>query len=132
MALGLRVGLEVHRQLDTSHKLFCDCPTLLSTKPPTLTIERRLRPTQSELGQIDPAVLFEFHKGRTIRYQADPETTDLIGLDEEAPHRLNEEAIDIGRTIKALFKARPIDEINIMRKIVIEGSNTTGDQMIAI
>ena len=131
-ALGLRVGLEVHRQLDTSHKLFCDCPTILSTKPPTLTIERRLRPTQSELGQIDPAVLFEFHKGRTIRYEADPETTDLVELDEEPPHRLNEEAIDIALTITALFNARPMDEIHVMRKVVIDGSNTTGFQRTAI
>src|SRR5437879_12315331 len=106
MALGLRVGLEVHRQLDTSHKLFCDCPTLLSTKPPTLTIERRLRPTQSELGQIDPAVLFEFRKGRTIRYEADPETTDLVELDEEPPHRLNEEEIDMTITDPAMSTGR--------------------------
>ena len=131
-ALGLRVGLEVHRQLDTNHKLFCDCPTILSTKPPTLTIERRLRPTQSELGQIDPAVLFEFRKGRTIRYEADPETTDLVELDEEPPHRLNEEAIDIALTITALFDARPMDEIHVMRKVVIDGSNTTGFQRTAI
>src|SRR6266700_2903458 len=115
-----------------SHKLFCDCPTLLSTKPPNLTIERRLRPTQSELGQIDPAVLFEFHKGRTIRYEADPETTDLVELDEEPPHRLNEEAIDILLTISALFKARPMDEVHVMRKVVIDGSNTTGFQRTAI
>ena len=112
--------------------MFCDCPTILSTKPPTLTIERRLRPTQSELGQIDPAVLFEFHKGRTIRYEADPETTDLVELDEEPPHRLNEEAIDIALTITALFNARPMDEIHVMRKVVIDGSNTTGFQRTAI
>jgi len=112
--------------------LFCDCPTILSTKPPTLTIERRLRPTQSELGQIDPAVLFEFHKGRTIRYEADPETTDLVEVDEEPPHRLNEEAIDIALTISALFNARPMDEIHVMRKVVIDGSNTTGFQRTAI
>ena len=112
--------------------MFCYCPTILSTKPPTLTIERRLRPTQSELGQIDPAVLFEFHKGRTIRYEADPETTDLVELDEEPPHRLNEEAIDIALTITALFNARPMDEIHVMRKVVIDGSNTTGFQRTAI
>ncbi len=112
--------------------MFCDCPTILSTEPPTLIVERRLRPTQSELGQIDPAVLFEFHKGRTIKYEADPETTDLVELDEEPPHRLNEEAIDIALTITALFNARPMDEIHVMRKVVIDGSNTTGFQRTAI
>lgn len=112
--------------------MFCDCPTILSTAPPTLIVERRLRPTQSELGQIDPAVLFEFHKGRTIKYEADPETTDLVELDEEPPHRLNEEAINVALTITALFNARPMDEIHVMRKVVIDGSNTTGFQRTAI
>src|SRR5260370_14322736 len=118
--------------MDTHSKLFCDCPTILSTEPPTLIVERRLRPTQSELGQIDPAVLFEFHKGRTIKYEADPETTDLVELDEEPPHRLNEEAIDIALVITALFNAHPMDEIHVMRKVVIDGSNTTGFQRTAI
>ena len=77
-------------------------------------------------------MLFEFHKGRTIKYEADPETTDLVELDEEPPHRLNEEAIDIALTITALFNARPMDEIHVMRKVVIDGSNTTGFQRTAI
>jgi glutamyl-tRNA(Gln) amidotransferase subunit E len=77
-------------------------------------------------------VLFEFHKGRTIKYEADPETTDLVELDEEPPHRLNDEAIDIALTITALFNARPMDEIHVMRKVVIDGSNTTGFQRTAI
>src|SRR5260370_29221985 len=118
--------------MDTHSKLFCDCPTILSTEPATLIVERRVRPTQSELGQIDPAVLSEFHKGRTIKYEADPETSDLVELDEEPPHRLNEEAIDIALTISALFNARPMDEIHVMRKVVIDGSNTTGFQRTAI
>jgi len=130
--VGLRVGLEVHRQLDTRHKLFCECPTILSTKPPTLTFERRLRPTQSELGQIDPAALFEFNKERAIKYEADPETTCLVELDEEPPHKLNPEAVDIGLTISLLLHARPMDEVHVMRKVVIDGSNTTGFQRTAI
>src|SRR5260370_19667469 len=114
--------------MDTHSKLFCDCPTILSTEPPTLIVERRLRPTQSELGQIDPAVLFEFHKGRTIKYEADPETTDLVELDEETPHRLNEEAIDISLTNTPLFNDRPMDELHVIRNFSIDGSNTEGFQ----
>ena len=127
-AVGLKVGVEIHRQLDTRHKLFCDCPTILSTKPPTITFERKLRPTQSELGQIDPAALFEFHKGKTIDYEADPETTCLVELDEEPPHPLNMEAVDVALTMSMLLHAKPLDEIHVMRKVVIDGSNTTGFQ----
>ncbi|MCS7111298.1 MAG: hypothetical protein RMI45_08715, partial [Ignisphaera sp.] len=29
-ALGLRVGLEIHQQLNTRHKLFCSCPTSMA------------------------------------------------------------------------------------------------------
>ena len=53
-------------------------------------------------------------------------------MDEEPPHRLNEEAIDIALTISALFNAHPMDEIHVMRKVVIDGSNTTGFQRTAI
>src|SRR5437016_9778881 len=44
----------------------------------------------------------------------------------------SKEAIDIALTISALFKARPMDEIHVMRKVVIDGSNTTGFQRTAI
>ncbi len=131
-AIGLKVGVEIHRQLDTEHKLFCHCPTILSTKPPTVTFERRLRPTQSELGQIDPAALFEFHKGKTITYEADPETTCLVELDEEPPHPLNPEALDVALTMSMLLHSKPMDEVHVMRKVVIDGSNTTGFQRTAV
>ncbi|HZY93414.1 MAG TPA: Glu-tRNA(Gln) amidotransferase subunit GatE [Candidatus Bathyarchaeia archaeon] len=124
--------MEIHRQLDTRNKLFCQCPTMPSTKPTTLKYERRLRPTQSELGQVDPAALFEFHRGRTITYEADPDTACLVELDEEPPHPLNPEAIDVAMTISLLFRAPILDEIHVMRKIVIDGSNTTGFQRTAI
>ena len=127
-ALGLRVGVEIHRQLDTERKLFCGCPTTLSTKPPSLAFERRLRPTQSELGQIDPAALFEFHKGKTIDYEADMETTCLVELDEEPPHPLNPKAVDVALGMSMLLHAKPLDELHVMRKVVIDGSNTTGFQ----
>lgn len=97
-----------------------------------MVFERRLRPTQSELGQIDAAALFEFHKGRTIKYESDKDTTCLVELDEEPPHVLNPEAVDIGLTITLLLKARPMDEVHVMRKVVIDGSNTTGFQRTCI
>ena len=67
-----------------------------------LSFERRLRPTQSELGQIDPAAVFEFNKGRVNLYKWNPESACLVDADEEPPHPPNKEAIEtailIGRS----------------------------------
>lgn len=129
--VGLKVGLEIHQQLDTRHKLFCSCPTELSENPDTRFI-RVLRPTQSELGQVDQAALFEFKKGRTIEYEAPEGASCLVEMDEEPPHRLNEEAIDIALTVALLTDSKPVDEIHVMRKTVIDGSNTTGFQRTCV
>ncbi len=92
-ASQLRVGLEIHQQLATSTKLFCPCPIVKSDELP-LSFERRLRPTQSELGQIDPAAVFEFNKGRVNLYKWNPESACLVDADEEPPHPPNVEAIE--------------------------------------
>ena len=126
--LGLKVGLEIHQQLDTSAKLFCKCKPELFKEEPQITFIRKLRPTQSELGQIDPAAYFEFQKGTKILYEANTETSCLVEMDEEPPHPLNMEAVEIALTVALMIKAKPVDEIHVMRKTVIDGSNTTGFQ----
>jgi len=130
--IGLKVGLEIHQQLDAQMKLFCDCPTRLSLDEPSRTVPRRLRPTQSELGQVDPAALFEFQRGKMILYELDDETTCLVEIDEEPPHRLNPEALEITILTALLFHSIPVDEVQVMRKIVIDGSNTAGFQRTCI
>jgi glutamyl-tRNA(Gln) amidotransferase subunit E len=131
-SVGLKVGIEIHRQLDTEKKLFCDCPTTMSETVPTLRFLRRLRPTQSELGQVDPAALFEFQKGRAVIYEADDQTSCLVEMDEEPPRDLNPEAVEIALAAAILTNAEPVDEIHVMRKIVIDGSNTTGFQRTCV
>ena len=130
--IGLKVGLEIHQQLDTSAKLFCNCPPELFKEEPEITFLRGLRPTQSELGQIDPAAYFEFQKGVRIRYEASTGTSCLVEMDEEPPHPLNVEAVDIVLTVALMMEAKPIDEIHVMRKTVIDGSNTTGFQRTCV
>ena len=131
-SIGLKVGIEIHRQLDTKKKLFCDCPTTMSDADPSVRFLRRLRPTQSELGQVDPAALFEFQKGRAVIYESDNGTSCLVEMDEEPPKDLNPEAVEIALAASALTNAEPVDEIHVMRKIVIDGSNTTGFQRTCV
>ena len=130
--IGLKIGLEVHQQLDTSAKLFCACKPELFKEEPTIKFLRRLRPTQSELGQVDPAAFFEFQKGVKVLYDASAETACLVEMDEEPPHPLSMEAVDIVLTVALLMKAKPVDEIHVMRKTVIDGSNTTGFQRTCV
>lgn len=130
--IGLKVGLEIHQQLDTRTKMFCNCPTRLFLGEPKKTVLRRLRPTQSELGQIDPAALFEFQRGRMVLYEIDNETSCLVEIDEEPPHDLNREAVEAALSVALLLKSTAVDEVQVMRKIVIDGSNTTGFQRTCI
>jgi len=130
--IGLLVGLECHQQLATRGKLFCECKPHLFKGEPEVTFLRRLRPTQSELGQVDPAAFFEFQKGVKILYEANNETSCLVEMDEEPPHELNREALEIALTVAIMTDANPVDEVHIMRKTVIDGSNTTGFQRTCV
>jgi glutamyl-tRNA(Gln) amidotransferase subunit E len=130
--IGLKAGLEIHQQLDTREKLFCSCEPKLFKEEPEFTFVRRLRPTQSELGQVDSAALFEFHKGTWILYEANNESICLVEMDEEPPHDLNREAVEICLIASLMMNAEPVDEIHVMRKTVIDGSNTTGFQRTSV
>ncbi len=128
--LGLKVGLEIHQQLDTD-KLFCDCPSEL-VEDEGREVIRGLRPTESELGEVDEAALMEAQKGLKFRYQAPEESSCLVELDEEPPEGPDEEAFDLALTMALYTEAEIVDEVDFMRKIVIDGSNTTGFQRTAL
>lgn len=131
--LGLKVGLEIHQQLDTRHKLFCKCQTtLLKEGEAEDTFTRQLRPTRSELGEVDVAALFEWRKGRMYYYHMPRSLSCLVEADEEPPHEINREAVVIGLAIAKALESRVVDEIYVMRKIVLDGSNTTGFQRTAL
>ena len=87
-----------------------------------------MRPTQSELGIYDPAALFEFAKMRTIKYHAAAGSSCLVEADEEPPHEVNKEAIETALIFSLALHSKIIDEVHVMRKIVIDGSNTSGFQ----
>ncbi|MEE9323381.1 MAG: Glu-tRNA(Gln) amidotransferase subunit GatE, partial [Candidatus Aenigmarchaeota archaeon] len=114
------------------HKLFCSCRAKLSSSKPDTEIIRKLRAVAGELGEIDIAALIEFLKGREFVYKAYPEETCLVESDEEPPHDLNPESIDVALTIAGLLRCEIPEEVHVMRKTVLDGSNTSGFQRTAI
>jgi len=127
-AVGLKVGLEIHVQLNTGRKLFCNCPPVIRNDEPHFRVTRRLRPSMSELGEVDPAAMWEFRKRRVFVYEGYYDTTCLVELDEEPPHEPDPGSLEAALAIAQMFNAKVFDEIYIMRKIVIDGSNTSGFQ----
>ncbi|MCD6367855.1 MAG: Glu-tRNA(Gln) amidotransferase subunit GatE, partial [Candidatus Aenigmarchaeota archaeon] len=128
---GFKAGIEIHQRLNT-HKLFCNCESRISESKPKKIIERFLRPVAGETGEIDRAALFESFRNRKFRYLCYPEETCLVEMDEEPPHDVNHEALKIAIQVAKMLHCDIPDEIQFMRKIVIDGSNTSGFQRTAI
>ena len=125
--VGIKVGLEIHQQLATNKKLFCGC-TPIETEEYSIKFQRKLRAAKSELGEYDPAALFEKSKSKSILYFANPESSCLVEQDEEPPHELDVDAKRISLIIASALKSKIFSEIYPMRKTVVDGSNTTGFQ----
>jgi len=126
--VGLNAGLEIHQQLDTQHKLFCASATAMSEKEPIELVKRKLHPVASELGEIDVASAYEEMRNRTFLYQYFKKENCLVELDEEPPHEINLEALNIALQIALMLNCEIPNEIHVMRKSVTDGSNTSGFQ----
>lgn len=122
-------GIEIHQQLDTK-KLFCSCDTTLHDEG-FGNYYRKLRPTANEMGVIDRAALAQHQRHMSFRYQCCGSSC-LVDLDEEAPHEVNSDAMNVALTFSSMLNADMIDEIHFMRKIVVDGSNTGGFQRTAL
>ncbi|MEM2585703.1 MAG: Glu-tRNA(Gln) amidotransferase subunit GatE [Archaeoglobaceae archaeon] len=127
---GLKVGIEIHQQLDTKEKLFCKCPTECKENA-EIEILRYLRLKRSEMGEEDRAAKEEVERGKKFIYKYYPSTC-LVEADEEPPAEINREALKIAIQVAKILKMTVLDEIHVMRKIVIDGSNTTGFQRTAL
>ena len=124
--LKFKAGLEIHQQLNTK-KLFCNCPSFLRKDEPDYFINRKLHVVAGEGGEVDIAARHEVLKNREFVYQG-YDTTCLVELDEEPPHEINQEALKIALQIAILLNAKIIPITQIMRKTVVNGSNTSGFQ----
>ncbi len=124
--LGLKCGLEIHQQLDTN-KLFCNCPSLLRKDEPDFLINRKLHAVAGESGEVDVAAAYQASLDNDFVYQG-YDSVCLVELDEEPPHQLNPEALKIGLQVAVLLNAKIFPLTQIMRKTVVNGSNTSGFQ----
>ncbi len=129
--LGFRCGIEIHQQL-SGKKLFCGCDAINSAKDPDIKIKRRLRAVAGETGKIDAAARHEMKKGKQFVYVASSEDTCLVEFDDEPPHPMNQAALDTAIEVAQMLGAKIVDEIQVMRKTVVDGSNTSGFQRTAL
>jgi glutamyl-tRNA(Gln) amidotransferase subunit E len=125
--IGLLVGLEIHQQLATGAKLFCSCKPIESDEY-SIKFSRKLRITSSELGEFDPSAIFEKSKEKTILYSRNPQSSCLVEQDDEPPHDLDHNAKETVLIMASALKSNIFNEIYVMRKLVIDGSNTSGFQ----
>lgn len=129
--LGFKCGLEVHQQLE-GKKMFCNCPTFNSDREADIKVERKLKAVVGEKGEIDIAAQHEMLKNKRFIYESNSEDTCLVEYDEEPPHELNKNSLETALKVALLLNAKIIDEIQIMRKTVIDGSNVSGFQRTAL
>ena len=124
---GLKVGIEIHQQLDTK-KLFCNCPSSLTDKTPDFRIKRRLNAVAGETGKVDVAAEYEAMKKKEYEYEGYNDFNCEVELDESPPREINKEALRTALQIAILLNAKILKNAQVMRKTVIDGSNTSGFQ----
>ncbi|MFL2939787.1 MAG: Glu-tRNA(Gln) amidotransferase subunit GatE [Candidatus Poseidoniales archaeon] len=120
--MTLKAGLEIHQQLN-SGKLFCNCD--FNDTGRDLLFKRKLHATSSELGDVDIAAKTEQVKLFTYYNKS---CNCLVYADEEPPRGPNKEAVNIALQFAKLVGAEIVEEMHFMRKVVVDGSNTSGFQ----
>lgn len=126
--IGLLCGIEVHQQLNTG-KLFCRCPCdVVSNEKLDRDIERRLRFSLGEVGDVDKAAVNEFKKGKFNVYKYNDGVTCLVDLDEEPPCGPDKKALETSLKVSKMLHMNVFSKLQFMRKLIIDGSITSGFQ----
>ena len=126
--LGFKAGLEIHQQLDIGSKLFCRCPAYLRSDKPNVIIRRRLHPVAGESGEVDIAAAHEASFNKEFIYEGYSDSNCLLEYDDSPPYEISQTALDEALKIALLLNCEIYPVTQIMRKMVIDGSNTSGFQ----
>ncbi|MBT3297682.1 Glu-tRNA(Gln) amidotransferase subunit GatE [archaeon] len=129
--LGLKCGIEIHQQLE-GRKLFCSCPTKLREDKPHFELCRKIRSVAGEQGNIDQAAKQEQLRDKDFVYEGYYDTTCLVETDSEPPHKINQDALYTCLQFCKMLKSNVSPVVQVMRKTVADGSNTTGFQRTAL
>jgi len=129
--LSLKIGLEIHQQL-SSKKLFCNCSTKFEENKLDIEFSRKLRAVAGETGNIDAAAQFEESKNREFIYHGYKDEYCLIDCDEQPPNEINQDALITALSLCKLLKLNIPDEIQVMRKIITDGSACSSFQRTAL
>ncbi len=125
---NIMIGLEVHMQIDVG-KLFCKCNTegqLLEE-----SFIRRLHSSSGEIGSKDISTYYEEARDRLFKYIVS-ENSCLVEADEEPPLEINRKALKAALAMSMAFSSSIMDRVSVMRKVVIDGSNTSGFQRTSL
>ncbi len=135
--MGFMCGFEIHQRLATGSKLFCQCIAELVEKgeKPLDSVSRFQRAVAGELGSVDISAEFEEQKNRRFTYNIFNRNTCLVDVDEEPPHEMDIGALEIALSVAKSLNMKTIDELQPMRKGVVDGSDPSAFQrtvMIAL
>lgn len=126
---NIKIGLEIHFQVK-GRKLFCSCMGE-ENENYRGKLTRRLRASAGEFATKDIAALQEQRKRNEFEYLI-TENSCLVEMDEEPPHEPSKEAVDAAFIVSYILNCTPVDNLDFMRKMVIDGSNTSGFQRTGI
>ncbi|MEM4348444.1 MAG: Glu-tRNA(Gln) amidotransferase subunit GatE [Candidatus Anstonellaceae archaeon] len=129
----MKCGIEIHQRI-AGKKLFCGCPqpTEERQQEETVSFTRKLHPVPSELGEADAAAQMEALRQKTMHYKAPKKHSCLVEADEEPPALMDLDTLKATLVFCKLLESNIVDEVQIMRKTVIDGSNTSGFQRTAV
>ena len=131
-AIGLLCGLEIHQQLNTG-KLFSNAPCeIVKNEELNKKIHRKLRFSKSEDGNIDTAAIHAFEQDNNFTYLYNTSIATLVDLDEEPPQPLNSLALKTALQVGLLLNVNIFPQLTVMRKLIIDGSITSGFQRTAM
>ncbi|MCL5009705.1 MAG: Glu-tRNA(Gln) amidotransferase subunit GatE [Candidatus Parvarchaeota archaeon] len=130
--MKIHCGFEWHVQLD-SGKLFCRCsPVMHDEGNSNAGITRLLTPSFGESGEVDVSASFEGESNKRITYEVFSDSDCLVDIDEEPPHEVDKNALETALQMCGSLDCTVFDNIIFMRKVIVDGSNTSGFQRTAL